>query len=142
LASRRRFAGVIEEVASDAFSGQVAPTGHFLVGVVMRAFAIAVIMLAGSSLSSLAVVRVGVPNECSDRNALQDIAVDARLTAIQFYYKGLIQNLVDKNRQICFEAHVLMDDSFAVLNRTRALIEANCLPVDVAARIATEGLCP
>jgi hypothetical protein len=57
----------------------------------MRAFVIAVIMLAGSSSSSLAVVRVGAPNECSDRNALQDIAVDARLTAIQFYYKGLIQ---------------------------------------------------
>jgi hypothetical protein len=43
----------------------------------MRAFVIAVIMLAGPSSSSLAVVRVGVPNECSDRNALQDIAVDA-----------------------------------------------------------------
>lgn len=108
----------------------------------MRAFVIAVIMLAGSSSSSLAVVRVGAPNECSDRNALQDIAVDARLTAIQFYYKGLIQNIADKNRQICYEAHVLMDDSFAVLNRTRALIETNCLPVDIAARIAVEGLCP
>jgi hypothetical protein len=108
----------------------------------MRAFVIAVIMLAGSSSSSLAVVRVGVPNECSDRNSLQDIAVDARLTAIQFYYKGLIQNLADKNTQICYEAHVLMDESFAVLNRTRALIETNCLPVDVAARIAVEGLCP
>ena len=108
----------------------------------MRAFVIAVIMLAGSSSSSLAIVRVGVPNECSDRNALQDIAIDARLTAIQFYYKGLIQNLADKNRQICYEAHVLMDDSFIVLNRTRALIETNCLPVDVAARIAVEGLCP
>jgi hypothetical protein len=108
----------------------------------MRAFVIAVIMLAGSSSSSLAVVRVGAPNECSDRIALQDIAVDARLTAIQFYYKGLIQNIADKNRQICYEAHVLMDDSFAVLNRTRALIETNCLPVDIAARIAVEGLCP
>ena len=108
----------------------------------MRAFAIALIVLAGSSSSSLAVVRVGVANECSDRNALQDIAVDARLTAIQFYYKGLIQNLTDKNRQICYEAHVLMDESFAVLNRTRALIETNCLSVDVAARIAVEGLCP
>jgi hypothetical protein len=108
----------------------------------MRALAIAVIMLAESSSSSLAVVRVGAPNECSDRNALQDIAVDARLTAIQFYYKGLIQNLADKNKQICYEAHILMDESFAVLNRTRALIETNCLPVDVAARLAVEGLCP
>jgi hypothetical protein len=126
-----------------AFSGQVASTGHFLGwSCHMRAFVIAVIMLAGPSSSSLAVVRVGVPNECSDRNALQDIAVDARLTAIQFYYKGLIQNLADKNRQICYEAHILMDDSFAVLNKTRTLIETNCLPVDVAARIAVEGLCP
>jgi hypothetical protein len=108
----------------------------------MRPFVIAVTMLAVSSSSSLAVVRVGVPNECSDRNALQDIAIDARLTAIQFYYKGLIQNIADKNRQIRYEAHVLMDDSFAVLNKTRALIETNCLPIDVAARIATEGLCP
>ncbi len=108
----------------------------------MRAFAIALIVLAGSCSSSLAVVRVGAANECSDRNALQDIAVDARLTAIQFYYKGLIQNLADKHRQICYEAHVLMDESFAVFNKTRALIETNCLPVDVAARIAVEGLCP
>jgi hypothetical protein len=108
----------------------------------MRTLVIASIMLAGSASSSPAVVRVGVPNECSDRNALQNIATDARLTAIQFYYKGLIQNLADKNRQICYEAHILMDDSFAVLNKTRTLIETNCLPVDVAARIAVEGLCP
>ena len=108
----------------------------------MRALVIALVMLAGSSSSSLAVVRVALPNECSDRNALQNIAADARLTAIQFYYKGLIQNLADKNRQICYEAHILMDDSFAVLNKTRTLIETNCLPVDVAARIAVEGLCP
>ena len=108
----------------------------------MRIFVVAIVLLAGAPSPSLAVVRVGVPNECSDRDALQDVAVDARLTAIQFYYKGMIQNLTDKNRQICYEAHVLMDDSFAVLNRTRTLIETNCLPVDVAARIAVEGLCP
>src|SRR5271165_522173 len=108
----------------------------------MRALVIVLIILAGLSSSSLAVVHVGAPNECSDRNALQNIAADARLTAIQFYYKGLIQNLADKNRQICYGAQVLMDDSFAVLNKTRTLIETNCLPVDVAARIAVEGLCP
>ncbi len=109
----------------------------------MRVFVVAVVvLLAGASSPSLAVVRVGAPNECSDRNALQDIAIDARLTAIQFYYKGLIQSIPDKNRQICYEAHVLMDDSFAVLNRTRTLIETKCLPVDVAARIAVEGMCP
>ena len=108
----------------------------------MRAFVIALVMLVGSSSLSLAVVRVGGPNDCSDRNALQDIAADARLTAIQFYYKGLIENLANRNTQICYEAHVLMDDSFTVFNKTRALIEANCLSVDAAARIATQGLCP
>jgi hypothetical protein len=107
----------------------------------MRALALAVI-LAGSSLPSLAVVRIPLPNECSDRNALQNIAYDARLTALQFYYKGMIQNTTDKSRQTCLEAHVLMDDSFAVLNKTRSLIETSCLPVDVAARIALQGLCP
>jgi len=81
-------------------------------------------------------------NECADRNALENIAYDARLTAIQFYYHGLIQNLADKSRRICYEAHVLMDDRFVVLNDTRALVEKNCLPIDVAARIAVQGLCP
>jgi hypothetical protein len=108
----------------------------------MRCLVLGIIILMGSALPSQAVVRVGLPNECSDRNALQDIAIDARLTAIQFYYKGFIQNLTDKSRQACYEAHILMDDSFAVLNSTRILIEGNCLAIDVAARIATQGLCP
>lgn len=56
----------------------------------MRILVVAMVLLAGAPLPSLAVVRVGVANECSDRNALQDIAADARLTAIQFYYKGMI----------------------------------------------------
>ena len=102
----------------------------------------AIIILAISCFSSLAVVRVPLPNECSDRNALQNIAYDGRLTAVQFYYKGLIQNLTDKKQQVCYEAHILMDDRFVVLNKTRVLIETNCLPIDVAARVAVQGLCP
>lgn len=32
----------------------------------------------------------GSPSDCSDRNALNDISVDARLAAIKFYYAGLV----------------------------------------------------
>ena len=92
--------------------------------------------------SRFAVLRLSVPGECADRDALQNMAYDARLAAIQFYYKGYIQNLTDKTRQTCFEAHVLMDDSFAIINKTRALIETECLPIDVAARMAAGSLCP
>jgi hypothetical protein len=107
----------------------------------MRALVVALILLGGSSLSSLAVVRVPLPNECNDRNALQNIAYDARLTAVQFYYKGYIQNLTDKKQQVCYEAWVLMDDRFAVVNETRMLVETNCLPIDIAAQVALKGLC-
>ncbi len=108
----------------------------------MRTLVLTILFLTITSLSTQAVVRAPAPNECADRNALQNIAYDARLTAIQFYYEGFIQNLADKNRRICYEAHVLMDDRFVVLNTTRELIEKNCLPIDVAARIAVQGLCP
>ena len=35
-----------------------------------------------------------------------------------------------------------MDEEFAVINKTREIIEAKCLPIDVAAGIATQDLCP
>jgi hypothetical protein len=108
----------------------------------MRTLVLAMLVLITTSPSSQAVVRAPAQNECADRNALQNIAYDARLTAIQFYYQGFIQNLGDKSRRICYEAHVLMDDRFIVLNNTRELVEKNCLPIDVAARIAVQGLCP
>ena len=60
----------------------------------------------------------------------------------EFYYKGLIAALADKKRQTCLEAHVLLDDRFAVINRTREIIETKCLPVDIAASIPTKDLCP
>ena len=104
---------------------------------------IALAMIASVSTSpALAVISVSEPNQCNDRNALQSIAYDARLIAIKLYYEGFLQNIPDKSRQTCYEAHVLMDDSFAVINKTRTLIETNCLAIDVAARMATDGLCP
>ena len=70
------------------------------------------------------------------------MAYDARLIAIKLYYKGFIHDLTDKQEQACLEAHVLMDDRFAVINKTRPIIETKCLPIDVAASMATQGLCP
>ena len=107
----------------------------------MRAVIAVAIALASSS-PAFAVVTISEPGQCNDRNALQSIADDARPIAIKMYYEGFLQNMTDKNRQVCYEAHVLLDESFAVINKTRTLIESNCLPIDVAARLATQGLCP
>lgn len=92
--------------------------------------------------NALAVISVDLPNECSDRNALQSIAYDARLIAIKLYYKGLIDRLADKKRQTCLEAHVLLDDRFVVINRTREIVETKCVPLDIAVGMATQDLCP
>ncbi len=108
----------------------------------MRASVLATILFFASTSLSLAVISVDEPNQCSDRNALQGIAYDARLIAIKLYYKGLVHNLADKQKQICLEARVLMDDRFAVINKTREIIETNCLPIDIAASMAMQGLCP
>lgn len=108
----------------------------------MRAFILAAVVLAASLTAASAVVRVPLSNECSDRNALLNVAFDARLAAIQFYYKGLIQGLADKDRKACLERRVIMDDSLAVLNRAYALMEKDCLPIDVAARMAAQDVCP
>ena len=35
-----------------------------------------------------------------------------------------------------------MDDRFAVINKTREIVETQCLPIDIAANMATEDLCP
>ena len=108
----------------------------------MRALVLAAILLVSWLGAAFAVVRVPLPGECSDRNALLDVAFDARLTAIQFYYKGFIQSLTDKDKRACLEAHVLMDDRFAVINKAYALMAKDCLPIDVAARLAAQGVCP
>ena len=108
----------------------------------MRAWILAAVFLVGSLGVSPAVVRVPLPNECSDRNALLDVAFDARLTAIQFYYKGLIHGLANKEKKACLLGRVIMDDWFAVLNKAYALMEKDCLPIDVAARLAAQEVCP
>ena len=108
----------------------------------MRVVLFAVLIAFCSGDPALAVISVDLPNECSDRAALQGIAYDARLTAIKFYYKGLINRLSDRKRQTCLEAHVLLDDRFIVINKTREMVEMKCLPIDIAADLATRDLCP
>ncbi len=108
----------------------------------MRVILLAVLITFCWENPALAVITVDVPNECSDRNALQGIAYDARLIAIKFYYKGLISTLSDRKRQTCLEAHVLLDDRFGVINKTREMVETKCLPIDIAANLATQNLCP
>ena len=108
----------------------------------MRAVFLAGVILATASAQAYAVVSIGLPNSCSDRNALQGMGYDARLTAIQLYFKGFTEAQTDKSRQACLETRVLMDERFAVINATRALVETDCIPIDVAARTALQGLCP
>jgi hypothetical protein len=107
-----------------------------------EALALATAILAAAATPSQAVLSLDLPNTCADRNALQNMALDGRLTAIKLYYKGFIQNIGDRDKQICLEAHVLLDGRFAVISETRDLIETKCLPIDVAARMAMKGLCP
>ncbi|HKN27383.1 MAG TPA: hypothetical protein VJY34_05645 [Roseiarcus sp.] len=108
----------------------------------MRAFTLVALIAFYSGSPALAVISVDLPNQCSDRNALQSIAYGARLIAIKFYYKGLIAGLADKKTRTCLEAHVLLDDRFAVTNRTLEIVETKCLPIDIAASMATKNLCP
>jgi hypothetical protein len=107
----------------------------------MRVILLVALISFWSAQPAFAVISVDMPNECSDRNALQGIAYDARLIAIKFYYKGLINRVTDKSKQTCLEAHVLLDDRFLVINRTREFVETQCLPIDVAASLATKDLC-
>ena len=109
----------------------------------LRAAGLALVIAAlAAATPSVAVLTLDLPNTCADKNALQNTAVDAQLNAVKMYYKGLIRGASDRNRQVCLEAHVLLDDKFTVINKTRELIETKCLPIDVAASMATKGLCP
>jgi len=108
----------------------------------MRSIVLAAVLLIASTSLSVAVISVDEPGQCSDKNSLQGIAYDARLIAIKLYYEGVVHNLADKQKQTCLEARVLMDDRFAVINKTRQIIETKCLPIDIAASMATQGLCP
>lgn len=80
--------------------------------------------------------------KCADRNALNDISVDARLVAIKYYFVGLVQASTDHNRQACYEAHALNDPALDVLNKTLQLIERDCSTMEAAAQTAIEPACP
>ena|SRR5579871_5375474 len=108
----------------------------------MRPILLAALVGISSGNPARAVVSVDLPNTCADRNALQEVALDARLTVVKFFYKGLIGHLTDKSRQTCLEARVLLDDNFAVINKTRDIVETKCLPIEIAAEMATDDLCP
>jgi hypothetical protein len=97
----------------------------------------------GAALFSSAKAGVDVNSlaQCNDRNALNGIAVDARLVAIKFYYDGFIDGQTDRTRQACYEARVLNDEELALVNKTLDLIESDCLPIETAARMAAEGAC-
>lgn len=104
------------------------------------------LMMAAATLAAaFSLAEAGVDADelkCSDRNALDSIAVDARLVAIKFYYDGFIHGLTDRDRQACYQARALNDDRQAIVNKTLDLIEQNCLPIETAAHIAAEGACP
>jgi hypothetical protein len=99
-------------------------------------------MIAAVCSSAKAAADANQLSDCSDRNALNSIAVDARLVAIKLYYDRFILGLTDASRQKCYEARALNDDRLAIVNKTLELIERDCLPIAMAARIAAEGACP
>jgi hypothetical protein len=114
---------------------------------VLTAARIAVLALPIAALDAgrtpaRAVVTADAPSACSDRNALQNVAVDSRLIAIKLYYEGYLHNISDRAKQTCLTTRVLLDDRFEVLNKTRGLVETQCMSLDDAAGAATEGLCP
>jgi hypothetical protein len=80
--------------------------------------------------------------QCSDRNALNDVSVDARLVAIKYYFVGLASSLADAKRQACYEAQAINDPALRVVNKTLELIERNCAPIAGAARAAIAPTCP
>ena len=63
------------------------------------------------------------------------------MTAVMMYYKSFVQSVGDRDRQDCLRSHVLQDGQSAVISRTMNLIDSECLPIEAAARKATEGLC-
>jgi hypothetical protein len=108
-----------------------------------KALFLSVAALAAVPPSARAVLDIEQPwNACSDSYELKNIAFDARMTAVMMYYRGFVQNAGDPGRQECLKAHVLKDGHFAVINRTMLLIDTECLPIEVAAQKATQGLCP
>ena len=101
---------------------------------------IAAILIAG--FCPAAAIAGELPSQCSDRNALNGISVDARLVAIKYYFVGLVHGLADRNRQACYAAHTVGDAGAAILNKTLELIETTCSTMEGAAQAAIEPVCP
>jgi hypothetical protein len=105
----------------------------------MRPMVLAALLVAGSLSAAVGGSDLA---ECGDRNALNSVSVDARLVAVRLYYQGLVHGLADESRRACYEAQVVKDDKFVIINKALDLIEDKCLPIDVAARLAAQSACP
>ena len=105
----------------------------------MRMAATIAIVIACSAVTA---AHSGESTQCSDRDALNDVSVDARLLAIKYYFVGLASNLTDPKRQACYEAQAINDPALQVVNKTFELIERNCAPIAGAAQAAIAPACP
>ncbi len=84
----------------------------------------------------------GESSQCSDRDAINDVSVDARLLAIKYYFVGLASSLTDAKRHTCYEAQAINDPALRVVNKTLELIERNCASMAGAAQAAIAPACP
>ena len=77
-----------------------APSIHLLGGQGSGEMRLMMAAALGVALFSSAKAGVDVNRlaQCDDRNALDDISVDARLVAIKFYYDGFTHGLTDRTR--------------------------------------------
>ena len=105
----------------------------------MRMGATIAIVIACSAATA---AHSGESAQCSDRNALNDVSVDARLVAIKYYFVGLASSLTDPKRHACYEAQAINDPTLRVVNKTLELIERNCAPIAGAAQAAIAPACP
>jgi len=106
---------------------------------VMTAAGLTAILLFSSTVAAVSAAEL---SQCSDKNKLNGVSVDARLTAIEFYFQGIIDGQADGGSKSCFAARVLDDGKLAFVNKTLELIEHDCLPIAQAVRLAAEGQCP
>jgi len=106
----------------------------FMRATVLATFLVALTLSPSPAADSL--------RDCSDRNALQSVAIASRLVTIKFYYRGLLEGLADKNMQTCYRVNVLMDDKLVIINKVRDLVERYCLSIDLAAHLAAQDVCP
>lgn len=105
----------------------------------MRMAAMIAIVIACSAATA---ARSGESTQCSDRNALNDVSVDARLVAIKYYFVGVPSILTDTKRHACYEAQAINDPALRVANKTLELIERNCASMAGAAQAAIAPACP